>query len=203
MSSGTHPLRTIRLLGDLGTKFGRVHRLAVKTPAEAIRALCVLRPGFRVYVDSKERLFRMSVRRSPVTEHERELHMQHGPTADFVIAPILAGSKSKWAGVIIGAALIAFAVTNPFGWAAIGLYGTTTIGTVAFGVGASMVIGGIAAMLSPQPKYEAPEEGKPSYLFNGAVQTSQNGYPVPVGYGELLVGGAPVSSGVWPEDLPV
>ena len=35
--------RKIRLKGELGKRFGKVHKLAVKTPAEAIRALCVLK----------------------------------------------------------------------------------------------------------------------------------------------------------------
>jgi len=39
-------LRTIRLYGPLGTRFGREFRLAVDSPAEAVRALCVLLPGF-------------------------------------------------------------------------------------------------------------------------------------------------------------
>lgn len=198
--SSVQPLRTIRLLGDLGRQFGREHRLAVKTPAEALRALCVLRPGFRAYVDTHDRHFRVLVRDGAVTDHERELHMQHGPDAEFTVAPILAGSKSKWAGIILGAALIAFALTNPFGWAAMSL-GTTTLGSVAFGMGASLVLSGIAQMLAPAPKADAPSD-KPSYLFNGPVSTSQQGYPVPVGYGELVVGGAVISAGSWSEDLP-
>jgi predicted phage tail protein len=36
---------TIRLLGEAGRRFGRQFKLAVKTPAEAVRALCVQIPG--------------------------------------------------------------------------------------------------------------------------------------------------------------
>jgi predicted phage tail protein len=140
------------------------------------------------------------VRDAAVTDHERELHMQHGPEAEFTLAPILAGSKSKWAGIILGAALIAFAMTNPFGWAAMPFLGSN-LGVVAFGMGASLVLGGIAQLLAPTPKAADPSD-KPSYLFNGPVQTSQQGYPVPVGYGELIVGGAVISAGSWSEDLP-
>ncbi|PNQ53699.1 phage tail protein, partial [Vibrio agarivorans] len=38
-------LRTIRLYGILGSRFGRTFRLAVSTPAEAVRALAVQIPG--------------------------------------------------------------------------------------------------------------------------------------------------------------
>ena len=33
-------IRTVRLYGWLGRAFGREHRLAVASPAEAVRALC-------------------------------------------------------------------------------------------------------------------------------------------------------------------
>jgi len=41
---------TIRLLGEAGRRFGRRFQLAVKTPAEAVRALCVQIPGLREYM---------------------------------------------------------------------------------------------------------------------------------------------------------
>ena len=37
-------LITVRLLGAFGREFGRVHRLAIDSAAEAVRALCVLFP---------------------------------------------------------------------------------------------------------------------------------------------------------------
>ena len=42
----TPTLKTIRLYGALGAEFGRLHRLAVGSAAEAVRALCALLPGF-------------------------------------------------------------------------------------------------------------------------------------------------------------
>jgi len=202
MSSATsQPLRTIRLLGDLGRRFGREHRLAVATPAEAIRALCVVRPGFRQYVESRDRWFKVLVRKAPVADFERELHLQHGQDASFTIAPVIAGAKSKFFQIILGVALIGLAVLNPaLGAIAIG---KTTLAAVAMNVGLSLVIGGVAQLLAPTPEYTEPVENQPSYLFNGPVQTTQVGFPVPVGYGELIVGGARISTGIWSEDIPV
>lgn len=37
----------ILLYGHLGRRFGRVHRYAAHSPAEAVRALCDTLPGFR------------------------------------------------------------------------------------------------------------------------------------------------------------
>lgn len=44
------PLKTIRLYGVLGATFGRVHRLAVETRQEAIKALGVIIPGFEKFL---------------------------------------------------------------------------------------------------------------------------------------------------------
>ena len=46
----TERMRTVRLYGQLGSRFGRSFRLAVNSPAEAIRALCAIVPGFQQYL---------------------------------------------------------------------------------------------------------------------------------------------------------
>lgn len=200
MHTDTQPLREIRLTGDLGGQFGRVFRLAVDTPAEAIRALCVLRKGFRSYIEEAGREFKVLVGDSPITEHDQTLHMHHGPGSVFVISPVLAGSKSEWASIIVGATLITLAfMAGPAGMMVMG----HSMSGMAMSMGMSMVIGGIAQLMAPTPKQpDAPQDGKASYLFNGPVQTTNQSYPVPVGYGELIVGGAVISAGVWSEDLP-
>ena len=43
-------LTTIRLYGVLGARFGRVHRLAVQTSAEAVKALCINLDGLESYL---------------------------------------------------------------------------------------------------------------------------------------------------------
>lgn len=41
----TPEVKVIRLYGVLGATFGHVHRLAVDSPQEAIKALCTVIPG--------------------------------------------------------------------------------------------------------------------------------------------------------------
>jgi predicted phage tail protein len=48
-------IRTIRLYGVLGATFGRVHKMAVETPREAIRALCIVIPGFERFLNSSRK----------------------------------------------------------------------------------------------------------------------------------------------------
>jgi predicted phage tail protein len=69
------------------------------------------------------------------------------------------------------------------------------------GIGASLVLGGIAQMLSPQPSISGLERGKEaarleSFSFSGIVNTSQQGMPVPIVYGRAFVGSAVLSSGL-------
>ena len=45
------PMTTILLYGQL-RRFGRSFRLSVRTPAEAIKALCVQIPGFERFISN-------------------------------------------------------------------------------------------------------------------------------------------------------
>ena len=64
-----------------------------------------------------------------------------------------------------------------------------------FGIGASLVLGGVSQMLTPVP--EAPTQDEPnSFQFNSPINTSIAGLPVPVLYGERMVGSVVISAGI-------
>ncbi|MNL81044.1 Bacteriophage lambda tail assembly protein I [compost metagenome] len=58
-------------------------------------------------------------------------------------------------------------------------------------------------MLSPQQKglsaADGPENGA-SYNFNGPVNTTAQGNPVPLLYGRMIVGSSVISAGIYAED---
>ncbi|MCL9849879.1 tail assembly protein [Ralstonia solanacearum P673] len=191
-------IRTVRLYGRLGARFGRVFRLAVGSPVEAVRALCVQVEGFRrELATSHERGIRYAcfVGRRNIGKAELELP----PGADDIrIAPVLAGAKqSGLFQTILGAAILAVAYFNPGGFL------TGPMVTAAYGMGASMALGGVVQMLSPQQAglsvRDSPDNGA-SYNFNGPVNTSAQGNPVPLLYGEMVVGSAVISAGIYAED---
>lgn len=193
-------MKTIILLGELGKRYGRKHLLDVKSPAEAVRALCANFKDFAAFVSaSADRNvgYRVLNKREAVGEDEL-----HNPASQRItIAPVVAGAGGSVGKILLGAALIAASFLVP-GLAAVTLFGTTTLATVAFSVGVSLALGGVAQMLAPQPKFEGPqEEQQPSYVFNGAVNTSAQGQPVPVGYGRMVVGSAVISAGISVEDI--
>lgn len=193
-------MKTIVLLGELGKRYGRRHRLDVASPAEAVRAMCANFKDFAGFVSaSAERNvgYRVITAREDLAADE--LHQPAGKT--ITIAPVIAGAGGSVGKIILGAALIAAAIFVPA--LAVPLFGTTTLATVAFSVGVSLALGGVAQMLAPVPPSldRGIDADKPSYIFNGAQNTTAQGQAVPVGYGRMIVGSAVISAGINVEDF--
>ena len=188
-------LRTIKLSGTLARRFGHVHRLAVASPAEAVRALCVICKGFEKFLmESKDLGFDFAVMVGNKSLSAEELR---NPTGDSEIrfVPVLKGSKKG--GVIQVIAGVVLIVIGAFVQYWMG-GAPNPISNYLYGAGISLIVGGVIQMLSPQPKMNKQEErdNKTSYLFQGAVNVQAQGNPVPLLYGELWVGSAVISAGI-------
>lgn len=194
-------LRTIRLYGKRGARFGRKFRLAVNSPAGAVRALCAILPGFQQYLTrAKENGMAFAVFVGKQNLAKEQLQDPLGQE-DIRIAPVLTGSKRGGVlNVILGVVLIVVGV-----WMNIVTPGSG-MGFVQMGV--AMAIGGVVQMLGPQPKGLGAQdsvENRPSYSMNGTVNTQAQGNPVPVAYGGhdtkgMLVGSAVISGGIMAEN---
>lgn len=208
----TQGLRTIRLGGVLGKRFGRVHRLAVDSPAEALRALSVIKAGFREFMENSHKdgvAYRFLIGGEALerSELKESLHMTHGMRTTFELVPVISGAKSSLGQIFLGAALMAFAWWGmpAMGFLAVGAKGAI-FSTYVFGTGMSLALGGVAQLLSPTPKASEPKEAdknKPSYLFNGAVNTTAQGQPVPILYGHLMIGSSVVSASLTSKDIAI
>ncbi|MFY3936024.1 tail assembly protein [Achromobacter xylosoxidans] len=195
-------VRLVRLYGWLGKRFGREHRLAVASPAEAVRALCALLPGFEPALLASERRgvrFACFAGRRNLSQDE----LRHPVGVDVIrIAPMLAGAKNGGLfQTMLGAVLIAAAAIYSGGVAAAFQAGGMVQATATMGL--SMMLSGVAQMLSPQQRLlsakDRPDNGA-SYNFNGPVNTTAQGNPVPLLYGEMFVGSATISAGIYSED---
>jgi len=182
-------LRTIRLYGVLGNKFGRFHEMVVFTPKDAIRALCSMLPGFEKFLTEardKGLTFGVFVGKKNVS-HE-ELGHPAFKSEEIRIAPIIQGSKR--AGLIqtiVGVVLLVASFFYP----------------ALLPLAVSVTLGGVAAMLAPQTKGLGSADdvnNRPSYSFNGPVNTSAQGNAIPILYGEMIVGSAVISAGIYAED---
>jgi len=199
---------TIRLLGEAGRRFGRRFQLAVKTPAEAVRALCVQMPALREYLTySGERGVAWRI----ITDHAAGLNEEQlfwPMSKRLVLAPIPTGHGGGVGKIVAGVALVAASFLLP--GAQLGLFGLGQIGLTAFAapvgaIGLSMVFGGVAQLLTPTPTMPGASTGATltgrsesdqlkSFTFDKSNANTKQGEVVPVLYGERLVGTLPVLS---------
>ncbi|MEX2978027.1 tail assembly protein [Serratia fonticola] len=210
--------RLIRLGGQLGKKFGKTHRLVVADTREALRALCITLPGFESFMmNAHKDGVQFAFFNGPQNIGLAEFATSKG-SADIRIMPVIAGSKSAGGfQIILGVAALVGAFFTAGG--TIGLYtsalaasgATATLSATAVAavsgltmMGASMVLGGVMQLLMPQPNFGMSSsqsvENKPSYAFGSPVNTTAQGYPVPVLYGEREIGGAVISAGIYAEN---
>lgn len=195
-------MRIVRLNGELGKKYGRVHKLDVRTPGEAVRALCANFPELHAdLLSSGER----GIAYKCVTDKEviEEGALSHPFSQSFSITPIVAGA-GKALTIILGVALIVAAIAMP---AFIPVF---SVGGTTFGFGASatlmlgvaVTLGGIAQLLAPTPKINDPSQKNENAFFDGATNTTAQGAAVPVGYGRMIVGSAVISAAITVEQAP-
>ena len=200
---------TIRLLGEAGRRYGRRFQLAVKTPAEALRALCLQIPGLRQYLlESGEKGIDWRV----VTDHAEGLEDEQllwPMSKRMVLAPLPAG-RGGVGKIIAGVALVALAIFVLPGAIA---FGTIALGSLAAPVGAiglSLIFGGVSELLTPTPKMpnvkggvgggssatsgRSQEEQLNSFAFDKSNANTVQGDVVPVLYGERIIGALPVLS---------
>lgn len=198
-------LRKIKLYGPLAQFIGRrVLQADVASAAEALRFLVANFPAVEKHMADQH--YRVTVGSEDLT-----LDQLHEPTGlqDIKIVPVLTGAGGSTGSILAGVALIALS----FGIGAIasagvalgGLAGIGTVGTAFVGVGASLVLGGVAQLLSPVPTVtqgaNSNTDPRKSYSFSGIQQTSRQGTPVPICYGLTLTGSVVISAGVDTEQV--
>ena len=227
--------QVVRLLGDLGERHGSEHTFFnLRTPADAIKLLCINYPEFRnELATAHESGIGYRVLQAGVDLNPDELHLPIGQN-DLVVTPVLTGSGGGAGKIFLGIALIGlsfvtfggsalFAGGTGLGTSAAGLVQTATAtgiyagaGSAAIGViGASLVLGGVTQMLSPQPELpnggvstrndfratrpqsvNRGSDGQQSYAYLGAQNTVGVGATIPVAYGKVLIGSHVISADV-------
>ena len=112
---------------------------------------------------------------------------------DLIISPVPAGSANKLLKVIVGFALmvIGAALMMAGGWLAL------AAGMAVGMVGSALLNSGVAEYMAPKK----PGEKGDAFLFDGPVNTTKQGVPVPLAYGQLLVGGATISFGFTDDEV--
>lgn len=173
---------TVLLYGELAKKYGKFHRYAVRNVPEAIRALEANYRGFKQSIRADGQ-YRVVVDKKQIGEDE----LCKTAIDTIKIVPLVQGAGRGVGQIIAGIALLVVAWWNPLGWGWLTAAGT------------SLVLGGVSQMLTKTPKHEAGADrpdNKPSYAFDGPVNTTAQGNPVPLAYGKILAGSQVISAGL-------
>jgi len=206
-------MKVVKVYGALRERLGQCRfELNVATPAQALKALCVNFPGLSKWLADSEQdgvAYRVKVGKEQATADDMSLlTLPWSEREVFSITPVIAGAgggvgRFLLGGLLIGASFFfpgagLFGTTSFLG-AAAGTGVATTIGTSLSAIGAGLVLGGVAQIISPTPTsgLEQKEANRiQNFSFSGITNTSQQGLAVPIAYGRVVVGSAVISSGL-------
>lgn len=227
-------MQLVMLAGELGEKYGTHHEYYnLRTPADAIKLLCVNHPRLQKdLMTAHQNGVGYKLIQSGAAMGYDELHLPFG-SRPMMLVPVISGSGGSATQILVGVGLVAASFLLPgaglFGASAFGAFGgpiaaagtLTTVGTAISAVGASLILGGVANLLSPQPEmpklgsrrmdgtnFRGPgpqgvtrgASGQQSYAYTGPANTVGNGATIPVVYGRAMVGGHMLSVAVEASD---
>ncbi|HAG2477021.1 tail assembly protein [Salmonella enterica subsp. diarizonae serovar 16:z10:e,n,x,z15] len=186
-------MATLRLYGDL-QRFGKRFDLSIKTAAEGLHALYLQIPGLRQKI--QEGWYQVRIAGKDVTPDDvtARLHEPLPSGAVIHIVPRMEGAKNGGVFQFVAGAVLAV-VGYALGW--------TGIGAVVGSIGVSMMVGGIAQMLTPTPKSPTSsraDNGKASVYFSSVDNMIAQGNPVPIPYGEIMCGSRVISQEITTRD---
>ena len=222
-------MQLVLLAGELGEKYGQKHEYYnLQTPADAIKLLCINYPALKnELVQAHQNGVGYKVIQGGAAMNYDELQLPFG-SKPLLVVPVITGSGGgSTTQILLGVGLVAasfllpgaglFGTFGAFGAGAAGVAGistsavltATTIGTALSAVGASMILGGVANLISPQPELpkanrirgegtnvrgNGPDgitrgaSGNQSYAFTGPANTVGTGTTLPVIYGRVIAG---------------
>lgn len=192
-------LKTIKLYGVLGKKFGKEFHLAVESTREAVKALSVQVPGFEQFMlTAHEQGLAFAVFQDDENISEDQIDFETGAKVIKIVPKVIGAGGNGVLQTILGAVLVVVGIVvtgMSFGSAG-------AVGAGLIGAGIGMMVGGIAQMMMPKmDKEDQNQDGnRANKGFGGAVTTIAQGNPVPILYGQREVGGFIVNAGQFAVD---
>jgi|TARA_Y100000052_G_scaffold26616_1_gene31849 predicted phage tail protein len=191
-------LTKIKLYGHLKEATGHTTLEAkASNTADAVKFLIANFP--KLEHEMANQYYKVSVNNIDIDE--TELHDPIG-FADIKIIPVIAGSGRGLGKILLGAALIGGAFL--FGGLSFGgsfkAFGKSLASKSLFGakgafyLGSFLVLSGLAELFTPEVKPEA--EDPLSASFSNTVNTTLATVPIPILYGEYIVGSVVISAGI-------
>ena len=206
-------LRTVKVYGHLAEHCGQsVFEALVRVPADAIKFLLCNFPELRSLM--RDGYYKVAVGKFDLQLADQPQQLHYPLAADDVvkIIPVVSGAGGRGIGqILLGAALISAAVFLAPAAAGVaagttkaGFLGATgsgflsaTASAAAGNLGLYLALGGVAQLLTPVP--DMPDGGggpAENFAFQSIENVSTEGVPVPVVYGEMIVGSVVISTGL-------
>jgi predicted phage tail protein len=205
----------VKLLGELGKRFGRKHKFMAHSPRDIFSALSHQIEGFKDYfcnAHEKGIGFKLVDGDPDGMDYENVLM----GCRRLIIAPVTSGGGAAGR-ILIGVALVALAFVS-FGGAFAGFAaakaatataaataaGFSAGSAILFNLGITLVLTGIAQLLTPTPDAQKETDRKDSFLFDRASDLTVQGQPVPILYGKFLASSPLIiSSALTTQQVPV
>ncbi|HBD1220378.1 TPA: tail assembly protein [Escherichia coli] len=190
----------VQLGGPMAKHFGRHWHLKVRNTKQALDLIEANRPGFKAWMKRNLKTYdkyhiqitNKQGYKWSVDESEYQMMGQSDNIAKIRITPVPrggGGSAFGWFQTVVGAALLVVSAVMMPALAPLGL---------------SLMMGGIAQIISPQATNESVRQAdnSDSFYFDGPQNTENQGNPVQLIYGEeILVGSQVVSSSITIDQL--
>ena len=194
-------MRTVKLYGELAEFTGRKEIVAdIADVGESVRMLVANFAGLDRHMAEREYVVCVGDTSIGLDEINDPIGK-----SEILITPVIAGAGGNVGKILLGAVLIGAAFMVPGGiisasWGTGITFGTGAAGFAAKSmlyIGAGLVFGGIAGLLTPTPKTpEQTEDPRESFNFSGITNTNAAGVPVPIVLGRTITGSVVVSAGI-------
>lgn len=190
-------LKTIKLYGVLGRKFGKEFHLAVESTREAVKALSVQVPGFEQFMlTAHEQGLAFAVFQDDENISEDQIDFETGAKVIKIVPKVIGAGGNGVLQTILGAVMVVVGVVMMY------VPGLQAFAPSVIGAGIGLMIGGIAQMMMPKmDEGDQNQDGnRANKGFGGAVTTIAQGNPVPILYGQREVGGFIINAGQFAVD---
>lgn len=190
-------LKTIKLYGVLGKKFGKEFHLAVESTREAVKALSVQVLGFEQFMlTAHEQGLTFAVFQDDENISEDQIDFETGAKVIKIVPKVIGAGGNGVLQTILGAVMVVVGVVMLY------IPGAQPFAASVIGAGIGIMVGGIAQMMMPKmDEGDQNQDGnRANKGFGGAVTTIAQGNPVPILYGQREVGGFIVNAGQFAVD---
>ena len=199
-------MQKVKLVGEI-SKFGSDWETNCRDIRDIFKLIDCQTPGFRQHlVSAADAGISYEIQRGEDFLETPEELLLSISSEDIIITEVPSGSKTGAGKILAAAAIVTLMIMQPqlFFVQAQGAYGTaaassvsvatglSTAGKVAAMVAINLANTGMTQLMAPGPESDSGPENR-GYFFDGPVNNVEQGLPVPICYGELRVGGAPIS----------